>query len=89
MVRLARSDVLALAVRWRCRLAVKDRWRECSGFEVQALPVERWRAVVRSDCRARVFGCPHGAEGVEVARGAPGEIGCPDAAGAVVKVWVW
>ena len=38
---------------------------------------------MRSDCRARVFGCPHGAEGVEVARGAPGEIGCPGAAGAV------
>ena len=38
---------------------------------------------MRSDCRARVFGCPHGAEGVEVARCAPGEIGCHGAAGAV------
>ena len=33
--------------------------------------------MVSSDCRARVFGCPQCAEGVEVARGAPGEIGCP------------
>ena len=33
-----------------------------------------WRAVVRSDDRARVFGRPHGAEGVEVARGAPGDV---------------
>ena len=31
----------------------------------------RWRAVVRPEDRARVFGCPHGAEGVEAARGAP------------------
>ena len=78
---------------WRCGgvagWSVKDRWRECSRLDVLALPVERWRAVVRSDCRARVFGCPHGAEGVEVARGASGKIGCPGAAGAVVKVGVW
>ena len=46
-------------------------------------------AVGRSEDRARVFGCPHGAEGVEVARGASGKIGCPGAAGAVVKVGVW
>ena len=79
--------------RWRCGgvagWSVKDRRRECSRLDVLALPVERWRAVVRSEDRARVFGCPHGAEGVEVARGAPGEIGCPGAAGAVVKFWVW
>ena len=42
-----------------------------------------WCAVVRSEDLARVFGRPHGAEGVEVARGAPGEIGCPGAGGAV------
>ena len=66
---------------WRCRccgaagLSVKDRGRECGRLDVLALPVERWRALVCSDCRARVFGCPHGVEGVEVARGAPGEIG--------------
>ena len=42
--------------------------------DVLALPVERWRDVVRSEYRARVFGCPHGAEGVEVARGAPGDV---------------
>ena len=63
--------------------------RECSRLDVLALPVERLRAVVRSEDRAMVFGCPHGAEGVEVARGASGKIGGPGAAGAVVKVGVW
>ena len=78
-----RLDVLALPVRRRCRLAVKDRGRECSRLDVLALPVEWWRALVCSEDWARVFGCPHGAEGVEVARGAPGEIGCPGGAGGV------
>ena len=54
--------------------SVKDRRRECSRLDVLALPVERWRAFVRSEDRAMVFGRPHGAEGVEVARGAPGDV---------------
>ena len=38
---LWRSDVRA--VRWRCRLAVTDRGRECSWFDVLMFYVERWR----------------------------------------------